>query len=469
MDETVLAQALRESEELHRVTLLSMSDAVFITTDDGAFTFVCPNVDVIFGYGEDEVRAMERISRLLGSDLIDLGHLASSGEVKNIEHEIETKNGTRRVLLVHVKRVSIRHGTILYVCRDITERKEADYAHRRSEERLKLALEAAKAATWDWDVPTGEMSWSPDTHRILGNATSGHSPSLDSLLNCVHPLDRESVATTVREAMAGATSYKTEFRVVGDDQSERWVLGKGRAFRNGKPLRMLGVFVDVSERHRAEEERRDLGGRLINAHEEERRRLSRELHDGVGQRLALMSVELARLRGEVTGAPPILEQVRRLSEHIEEVGSELHRLSHELHPAWLEQLGLAASLRRICSELSDAGGMTILLEIEEVPTVLTNEVALAVYRIAQEALHNIVKHSGARNATVRLEADRDDIVLSVTDDGQGFDPLAERAMNGVGLISMRERAGQVDGQMTLTSKPSQGTRIELRVPLLSAI
>ena len=150
------------------------------------------------------------------------------------------------------------------------------------------------------------------------------------------------------------------------------------------------------------------------------------------------------------------------------MGSELHRLSHELHPAWLEQLGLAASLRRICSELSDAGGITILLEIEEIPVVLTNEVALAVYRIAQEALHNIVKHSGARNATVRLEADRDDIVLSVIDDGLGFDPLAERAMNGVGLISMRERVGQVDGQMTLTSKPNQGTRIEVRVPLLSA-
>jgi PAS domain S-box-containing protein len=468
MDERVLAQALRESEELHRVTLLSMSDAVFITTDDGAFTFVCPNVDVIFGYREDEVRAMERISRLLGSDLIELGHLASTGEVKNIEHEIETKSGTRRVLLVHVKRVSIRRGTILYVCRDITERKEADYAHRRSEERLRLALEAAKAATWDWDVPTGEMSWSPDTHRMFGDATSGRSPSLDSFLNCVHPLDRESVAATIREAMAGATSYETQFRVVGDDQSERWVLGKGRAFRNGKPLRMLGVFVDVSDRHRVEEERRDLGGRLINAHEEERRRLSRELHDGVGQRLALMSVELARLRKEVTGSPPILEQVRRLSEHIEEVGSELHRLSHELHPAWLEQLGLAASLRRICSELSDAGGITILLEIEEIPVVLTNEVALAVYRIAQEALHNIVKHSRARNSTVRLEADRDDIVLSVIDDGLGFDPLADRAMTGVGLISMRERVGQVDGQMTLTSKPNEGTRIEVRVPLLSA-
>ena len=315
MDESLLAQALRESEELHRVTLLSMSDAVFITNDDGAFTFICPNVDVIFGYGEDEVRAMERIARLLGDDLIDSGQLAASGEVRNIEREIQTKSGARRVLLVHVKRVSIRHGTIRYVCRDITERKEADYAYRRNEERLRLALEAAKAATWDWDVQTGDMSWSPDTHRLFGDATLERSPSLDSFLNWVHPLDRDAVASTVKDAMAGATAYETEFRVVGDDQLERWVLGKGKAFRNGKPLRMLGAFVDVSERHRAEEERRDLGGRLIDAHEQERRRLPRELHDGVGQRLALMSAEVARLREAVIETPPILEQVRRLSEH----------------------------------------------------------------------------------------------------------------------------------------------------------
>jgi PAS domain S-box-containing protein len=463
MDELELTRALRESEELHRVTLLSMSDAVFITADDGTFTFVCPNVDVIFGYEEHEVHAMERISRLLGSDLIDLGDLAAAGEIRNIEHEIVTKGGTRRVLLVHVKRVSIRRGTILYVCRDITDRKKADYVHRRNEERLNLALEAAKAATWDWDVKSGEMTWSPDAPRMFGDAACGRSPSLESFLDCVHPLDRESVARIIREAIAGATSYETEFRVDGGNQPLRWILGKGKAFRNGKPLRMLGVFVDVSEHHRVEQERRDLGGRLIDAHEEERRRLSRELHDGVGQQLAQLSVELLLLRDGAT-APSMLEQISHLMEQVGEVGSELHRLSHELHPAWLEQRGLAASVRRVCSELSAAGGITIHPEIEEIPVALTNDVALAMYRIAQEALHNIVKHSGAANATVRLAAHGDDILLEVTDDGLGFDPLAERAMSGMGLISMRERVSHLAGQMTLTSKPHGGTRIQVHVP-----
>ena len=174
-----------------------MSDAVFITTREGAFTFICPNVDVIFGYREDEVRAMDRISQLLGRDLVDLEQLTSTGEIRNIEHEVNAKDGTRRVLLVHIKQVSIKRGTVMYVCRDITERKQAEHVQRRNEEQLRLALEAASAGTWDWDVPTGEMHWSAETHRMFGDATEACSPSLQSFLDRVHPLDRERVASTM--------------------------------------------------------------------------------------------------------------------------------------------------------------------------------------------------------------------------------------------------------------------------------
>jgi PAS domain S-box-containing protein len=341
MEETVASRALRDSEELYRTTLLSMSDAVFITTDDGTFTFVCPNVDVIFGYGEDEVRGMQRISRLLGSDLVQLEHLVAAGEVRNIEHEIATKDGAHRILLVHIKRVAIKRGTILYVCRDITER------------------------------------------------------------------------------------------------------------------------------NRMAQELRDLGGRLIDAHEQERRRLSRELHDGVGQRLALLSAEVALLRRQLTGSP-MLEQVRRVLTHIEDVGAELHRVSHELHPAWLEQLGFPASIRRVCAELSDAHRIAIHLEIGEIPPQLRRDVALCLYRIAQEALHNIVKHSQAATATVRLDADPVEIVLQVIDDGLGFDPALEHELRGVGLVSMRERARHAGGDLTLATQPGQGTRVHVRVPLAGA-
>jgi PAS domain S-box-containing protein len=121
-------EALRESEELHRATLSNISDAVFLTDDDGVFTFICPNVDVIFGYVPDEVQAMTRIGRLLGEDLFDRAELAARGEIHNIEREITAKSGARRALLVHLKAVSIKGGTVLYSCRDVTERKQAQEA-----------------------------------------------------------------------------------------------------------------------------------------------------------------------------------------------------------------------------------------------------------------------------------------------------------------------------------------------------
>ena len=465
MDDTVPALALQESEELHRVTLLSMSDAVFITNDGGLFTYICPNVDVIFGHSQDEVRAMERISKLLGRDLIEPGQLAASGELRNIEHEIEAKGGIRRVLLIHIKPVAIKKGTILYVCRDITDRKESEQMLQRNEERLTLALEAASAGTWDWHVPSGEMTWSPETYRMFGGQPGAWPPSFESFLERVHPLDRDRVATTMTEAMDRAASYETEFRVLGYDQIERWVMGKGKALGNGKPLRMLGVFVDLTERNHVVQELHELGGRLINAYEQERIRLSREIHDDVSQRVGLLSAELGVLRYQLSNAPQsIQDQLARLAAETAEIGSELHRFSHELHPARLEQLGLEASIRGFCEDLSEARHINIGVNIGEVPA-LEMELAVCLYRITQEALHNVVKHSGVSSASVALTTDGGQVVLSVADRGVGFDRAAVRQKGTLGLVSMRERARLVQGELLVKSGPGEGTTVEVRAPI----
>ena len=186
--------------------------------------------------------------------------------MQNIEHEIETKDGHHRHLLVHVKPVSIKGGTMLYACRDITDRKRSERALSRNEQRLTLALEAASAGTWDWHVPTGRCLVARDAPDL----SLDHLPtSFDAFLNHVHPLDRDRVARTVTDAMREGASYETEFRVLGSGNAERWVMAKGRGLRNGVPLRMLGVFVDFTERHRVEDELRDLSGRLIDADEQD--------------------------------------------------------------------------------------------------------------------------------------------------------------------------------------------------------
>jgi PAS domain S-box-containing protein len=163
-------QALRESEELHRATLSNISDAVFLTDDDGVFTFVCPNVDIIFGYVPDEVHAMRRISRLLGGNLFDRAELAARGEIKNIEREVTSKSGQRRVVLIHLKKVSIQGSTVLYTCRDVTERRHAEEELRAA--RLNLAHASRLALVGELMASLAHEINQPLT-SILTNASAG--------------------------------------------------------------------------------------------------------------------------------------------------------------------------------------------------------------------------------------------------------------------------------------------------------
>ncbi len=465
MEEMVSAEALRESEALYRITLQNMSDAVFITDDAGVFTFICPNVDVIFGHSHDDVRKMGRISRLLGADLVDSAELTRCGELRNIEHNVETKDGRIRCLLVHAKSVAIKGGSILFACRDITERKESERALSRNEQRLAIALEAAGAGTWDWEASTGTMTWSPEMQRILGDAADTLPRSFEAFLDRVHSSDRDRVARTMTDAMQRGDSYEAEFRLYAADSVERWVIAKGRGLRNGKPLRMLGVFVDFTDRHRVEHALQDLSGRFLNAQEQERSRLARELHDDVGQRLAMHAIEVSLLRQRARDGHDLHAGLAALGNGIAESGTRLHQFSVSLHPARLEQLGFEGSIRHMCREMSETGGIDIDLSTSTLPEVLPAHITFCLYRCVQEALHNVVKHSRSSRASVTFITAGDTITLRVVDEGVGFDAADLPPKDSLGLVSMRERARLVSGRLTLTSKRGEGTCVEVHIPL----
>jgi PAS domain S-box-containing protein len=465
MSDTATAQALRESEELHRITLMNMSDAVFITDDRGVFTYVCPNVHVIFGHSQDDVYAMGSIVELLGREIVPAGAMVGKSELRNIEHDIETRSGDTRSLLIHVKSVAIRGGTVLYVCRDVTERRRAERALRGNEQRLTLALEAANMGTWDWHVATGEMAWSPETHRMFGDLTSAQRPSFDAFIERVHPADRGRVSRVMNEAMNSASGYDTEFRVVGYDRIERWVYGRGRALRNGIPLRMIGVFVDFTERQRVEQHLRELGGRVIQAHDHERHRLARELHEEVGRPLTELAAAIDDVRAKSASVRAGAETLVRLSELARAAGSGITRVSHELYPEQLEEGGLSEAVRALCQEYSNEHRIDVRADVGPVPRSIEPDRALCVFRVAQEALRNMARHSRATRAILTLVANQREVLLSVVDGGVGFDSEATRLYGALGIVSMSERARLVQGQLIVTSKPGRGTRVELRVPL----
>ena len=216
---------LRDSEELHRATLRNISDAVFLTDDDDRFTFVCPNVDVIFGYSPDEVNALERISKLLGDALFDRADLAARGEIRNIERHVTVKSGAARTILVHVKTVSIQGGTMLYCCRDVTELKHAEEELRavRADlthvSRLALVGQLVASITHEVKQPlTAILANAGAGQRILERA-SGH-PHSQELREIFDDITAESV-------LAGE------------------VIGRLRALARKKPLTLQPLDVNA--------------------------------------------------------------------------------------------------------------------------------------------------------------------------------------------------------------------------------
>jgi len=186
----------------------------------------------------------------------------------------------------------------------------------------------------------------------------------------------------------------------------------------------------------------------------------------LSQRLALISVELDMFGQQPPVQPEaIAGRMQELSREVESMASDVHRLGHQLHPAKLEQLGLAATVRGFCKELAAAHEIVIEFESHDVPRMLPDDTALCLYRITQEALQNAIKHSGATGAKVELAANERELHLTVTDDGHGFDPEAIDARGSLGIVSMRERARMVRGRIAVQSRPGEGTRIEVRVPI----
>ena len=209
-----------------------------------------------------------------------------------------------------------------------------------------------------------------------------------------------------------------------------------------------------------------LAGQLINAQETVRTHIARDLHDDVAQRLSLLAIDLSMLQVQVDQLPSGAQQrIGEMSSRAAEIGSDLHRLSHELHPALLEELGLEAAIRSFCRELSNARHLYIDLRVRDLPHPVTPDVALCIYRVVQEALHNVARHSGASGVSVAIERAGDDLILSVIDHGAGFDVHEAHEKDSLGLRSIEERVNLLDGEFAVRSKKGEGTRLEARVPL----
>jgi signal transduction histidine kinase len=242
----------------------------------------------------------------------------------------------------------------------------------------------------------------------------------------------------------------------------------GHAFfdEQGRMVRMIGMVADVTERKLAEEALAKVGGRLIEAHEEERTRIARELHDDIGQRLALLANNLALIE---QNHPELIAEVRNSIHEqlnrVHEIAADTQAMSHRLHSSKLRLLGIVAAANGFCQEFSEQQKVEIDFTHVDIPPAVPEEVSLCLFRVLQEAMQNAVKHSGARHFEVELRGAPDGIHLNMRDSGVGFDPESVVNNRGLGLVSMQERVNLLKGTFSIDSRPGRGTTIHARLPL----
>ena len=284
----------------------------------------------------------------------------------------------------------------------------------------------------------------------------------------IHPQDLANFLKSYSEEFAARREFRIEYRLRRFDGRYRWILDAGmpRYGASKQFLGYIGCCSDINERREAEEALLEVSGRLIAAQEEERARIARELHDDLSQRMAMLEIGLDQLKQKLsTLSPSLKKQLEDINQIATEVSSYIHHLSHKLHPSKLNNLGLVATLHGLCKELSEQHNLKVHFTYHNIPRAIPSDVSLCLYRISQEALWNIVKHSSAREGKLELSGYAEEIDLCISDAGTGFDPETAKEKTGLGLISMRERLRAVGGQLSVESEPSHGTQICARVPL----
>jgi PAS domain S-box-containing protein len=462
----------QESLQLFRRLIDESSEAIEVVEPETLrFLDVNDRACHDLGYTRDELLSLRvrDIDPCLESSMARIGkELEESGFV-TFETLHQRKDGSTFPVEINLKRVQLDRTYNVNIVRDITERKRVDEALRGKTEELTEAQRLAGLGSWQWDAQTEAVTWSEELYRLHGLDPKLPPPPFKEFPSLFAAESWERLQLAVWGALQAGTPYELDMEIIGSGSPAKWVIARGEPVRDsgGQVIGLRGTVQDITARKLADALLAGVSGKLIEAQEQERRRIARELHDDIGQRLALLSIQLAQIQQSSSTPSEFSGHIERLQTQTSEIAADVQSLSHELHSSRLQYLGLAAALKGFCQEFSLQQKVEVDFKAWDLPTPLSPDISLCFFRVLQEALHNAAKHSGVREFEVRLWGTPDEIHLTISDSGVGFDGDDETVRRGLGLISMQERLRLLHGTLSIESQPQRGTTVRASVPYRS--
>ncbi|MEW5799510.1 MAG: PAS domain S-box protein [Bacteroidota bacterium] len=471
---------LSNSEKKYRSLIETAKDVIYTLSPDGIITSLNPIFETLTGWKRDEWLGQHFAPLVHQDDLpfaAEILEKIMQGENPPIfELRIRTKeNGYMIGEFITTPRYQA--GQIigaLGIARDITARKVAERRLLESEHQLSTAQQIAHIGSWEWDITANTVHWSDELYRIYGLLPGQVETTYESYIERVHPEDQPIVRRNVERALQERKPFRSEYRIVHPDGTVRTVEGRGEAVLDDKNriIKLRGTCQDITEHKLADEAVRSLAKRVVEAQENERRRIARDLHDNICQRLSAVKLHLSAMETEIKNKrSKKYVQVQDLKRQIGRTIKEVRGISIELRPTTLDDLGLPVALQLLCREFEKTFGIAIQCSIDGVEKEMFDaHRETALYRIAQEGLMNIAKHAQAKKVTLSLAAQPASVTMTIQDNGKGFDQTklsTRKDGSGFGIMNMKERALLLGGSFKITSEKYNGTTLYLEIPLLT--
>jgi PAS domain S-box-containing protein len=460
--------ALRESEAKFRLVAETAPCAIWILQGE-RLVYVNRYAESLSGYSREELFSMNPWV-LVDPEFRAMGEQRSSARLRGenpeprYQFKIRTKSGEIRWLDFSGARTNFeRKPAILATAFDITATKRAEQQLLERTMYLDALIANSPLGIVTKDELNRVVFCNPAFERMFHYSQNElQGKDID---NIIASHDLEDASRLTFAIRGGGVVHATTQRMRRDGTLIDVELHGIRVFSGETFVGAFAIYQDITERRRSEEKLQALRNRLTRMQEEERSRIARDLHDDIGQRLALLSIDLEQMKlSSQEAGSPLARELEALVRMASEITSDVHNVSRRLHPSQVELLGLAPALNNFCREFANRNSMRIQFTSACLTCKVPEEASLCLFRVAQEAIRNVHKHSGCREAFVELDEISGSLRLRISDRGSGFDPTSAEASQGLGLLSMEERLRSMGGELSVHSRPGGGTCIEASIP-----